>query len=77
MMNTFWQYLGAAFTENKSGKQAISLTRTLSVVCFSYLSYKWLANTAVDDTLVWTFWVLIGGKTAETMVSKIPKKWQV
>ena len=75
MMNTFWQYLGAAFTESKNGKQAISLTRSLSVVCFSYLSYKWLANTPVDDTLVWTFWVLIGGKTAETMVTKLNRKW--
>lgn len=67
---TFWKFLGAAFMEKKDGEQAVSLTRSLSLVCFGYLSYQWLAGVSVQPTLLYTFWGLIGGKTAETMLAK-------
>jgi len=71
--HAFWKYLGAAFMESKDGKQAISLTRSLSLICFGYLSYLWITGGVPANTLVWTFWGLIGGKTAETMVQKYRK----
>ena len=67
-----WKYFGAAFMETKNGKQAISLTRSLSLLCFGYMSYLWLTATEdseVPDKLLYTFFVLLGGKTLEAMLA--------
>lgn len=64
-----WQYFGAMFMEKKDGVQAVSLTRLLSLVCFGVLMYQWLSATDVPNTLMYTFWGLIGGKTAESMIA--------
>ena len=69
---SIWKYFGAMFMENKDGEQAISLTRTLSLVCFGMLLWKWSgfsSHPEVQDTLIYTFWGLIGGKTFESMVT--------
>lgn len=64
-----WKYLGAMFMESKNGIQAVSFTRVLGLICFGYLSYQWLGAVEVPETLLYTFWGLIGGKTMESMVA--------
>ncbi len=66
---SLWRYFGAMFMEKKDGVQAVSLTRILALVCFGYLSHLWLAGTPIPDTLLYTFWGLLGGKTAESVFS--------
>jgi len=90
-----WKYFTAAFTETKDGEQAISLTRSLALICFAMLMWKWSGVTgdidpvvvevltkaeidvpmalkaagAVPDMLLYTFWGLLGGKTAESVIA--------
>ncbi len=67
--HTAWQLFGAAFMEKKDGHQAVSLTRLLALLCFGYLSWEWLSGNEVPDTLLYTFWGLISGKTLESMTA--------
>lgn len=75
---TAWQYVGAAFTEQKNGKTAVSLTRSLAMVAFGILLWKWGTAPAgidsVPDSLLWTFWGLIGGKTCESLAAIVKKR---
>jgi len=67
-----WKYFGATFMEQKDGVQAVSLTRMLALICFGMMVWKWggLGDPVeVPESLLWTFWGLIGGKTAESMIS--------
>lgn len=66
-----WQYVGAAFTETKNGKQAVSLTRLLAMITFGMLMWKWGFGTEVPDSLMWAFGGLIGGKTFESLAAII------
>jgi len=66
---SIWKYFGAAFMEKKDGEYAVSLTRLLALICFGLLMYQWGVGVSVQETLLWTFWGLIGGKTAESMIA--------
>lgn len=71
---TVWKYFGAAFMEQKDGQQAVSLTRGLAIICFGLCVWKWSVDLDPTQTLLYSFWGLIGGKTAETMISKLRGK---
>ena len=66
----FWKYLGAMFMEKKNGTNAVSFTRVLALVTFAMVSVKWwLGDGSVPETMLYTFWGLVGGKTAESMMA--------
>lgn len=74
-----WRYLGAMMTEQKAGRQAVSINRILIVLCFLYMTAFWMkalvvkfdviekaAQVDTPENLMYVFFALIGGKTAES-----------
>jgi len=69
-----WVFFGAMFMETKDGKQAISLTRIMTVILFASLMWKWGGYAATPDVpeyMMYTFWGLIGVNGTKSVTATI------
>ncbi len=67
--HSIWKYFGAMFMERKNGYTAVSLTRLLALVSFVVLNYMLLTGKLDSQWAVYTFFGLVTGKTAESVMA--------
>ncbi len=69
------RYLLHMLLEKKSGVYAVSLTRVLAVIVFVPCLYGWVYHLATTgellDSLVWSFWMLVGVKGGQSIVGNL------
>ena len=71
-----WRFVGAMFSEDKNGIQAISLHRILAFILFVACLCLWLASEkgVVHDSMLHTLWGLLGINGAHKVVSALRPK---
>lgn len=77
-VSLLWKFFGAMILERKEGERALSLTRVLTLICFLCIVSIWMGvpflPTEVPEPMMEIFYVLLGGKTVESVAAIIKNK---